>query len=179
MFAGGGGCRPVSRAEDHVVTEYELVPLFDRTPDGAANGVILFDVYFRGAFVGCQRTWAQARAYVDFLQSNDNLSLKASISPFGTMTLYKSRLASNEADKTNYLPHPADDSLVIGGNGHTYAAASLPENAWQFAEAWDILDQLKPDSIPTNVRVWLAGMIAGDLDRAAKERGMSAFDLRD
>jgi hypothetical protein len=52
----------VSRAGDHVVTEYELVPLFDRTPDGAATGIILFDIYFRGAFFGCQRAWTQARA---------------------------------------------------------------------------------------------------------------------
>src|SRR5262245_28802463 len=72
-----------------------------------------------------------------------------------------------------------DDSLVIDENGHTYAAACLPESGWQFAEAWDILDQLKPDSIPINVRLWLAGIIAGALDRVAKERGMSAFDLRD
>jgi hypothetical protein len=38
LFAGGGGCRSVSRAGDHVVTEYELVPLFDRTPNGATGG---------------------------------------------------------------------------------------------------------------------------------------------
>jgi hypothetical protein len=91
-FAGGGDSRSVSRAGDHVVTEYELVPLFDRKPDGAANGIILFDIYFRGAFVGCARTWARARAYVDFLQSNDNLFLKASRSPFGMMNFYKNRL---------------------------------------------------------------------------------------
>jgi hypothetical protein len=179
LFAGGGGCRPVSRAGDHVVTEYELVPLFDRTPDGAATGIILFDIYFRGAFFGCQRAWTQARAYIDFLQANDNLFLKASMSLFGTMTLYKNRLASNETDKTNGKPHPTDDSLLIGDNGHTYAATHLPQNGRQFAEAWDILDQLKPDSIPTNVRVWLAGMIAGSPDRVVKERCMSAFDLRD
>jgi hypothetical protein len=169
----------VSRAGDHVVIEYELVPLFDRTPDGAANGIILFDIYFRGVFVGCQRTWAEARAYVDFLQADDSLFCKASISPFRMMTFYKDRLALNEADKIDYTPHPTDDSLVIGANGHTYAAAHLPESSWQFAEAWEILDQLKPDSIPTNVRVWLAGIIACALDRVTKERSMSAIDLRD
>ena len=67
---------------DHVVTEYELVPLFDRKPDGAANGIILFDIYFHGAFVGCQRTWARARAYIDFLQSDDKLFCDASMNPF-------------------------------------------------------------------------------------------------
>jgi hypothetical protein len=158
------------------VTEYELVPLFDRTPDGAANGIILFDIYYRGAFVGCQRTWAQARAYVDFLQSNDDLFLKASMNPLRMMTIYKNH---REAAKIDYTPHPTNDSLVIGENGHTYAAACLPESGWQFAEAWDILDQLKPDSIPINVRVWLAGMIASALDHVAKERSMSTFDLRD
>jgi len=135
------------------VTEYELVPLFDRTPDGAANGIILFDIYFRGAFVGCQRTSGQAHAYIDFLQSDGSLFLKASMSPFRMMKFYKDRLASNDAAKTDYMPHPTDNSLVIGENGHTYAAACLPESGWQFAEAWDILDQLKPDSIPINVRL--------------------------
>jgi hypothetical protein len=91
------------------VTEYELVPLFDRTPGGAANGIILFNVYYRGIFVGCQRTWAQASAYVDFLQSNDDLFLKASKSPFSTMTIYKNR---REAAKIDYSPHPTDNSLV-------------------------------------------------------------------
>jgi hypothetical protein len=161
------------------VTEYELVPLFDRTPDGTANGIILFDIYFRGAFVGCQRTWAQAHAYIDFLQSADDLFWKAAVRPFRMMKFYKDRLALNVAGKIDYTPHPTDDSLVIDENGHTYAAACLPESGWQFAEAWDILDQLKPDSIPINVRLWLAGIIAGALDRVAKERGMSAFDLRD
>ena len=101
----------VSRVGDHVVTEYELVPLFDRTPDGAANGIILFDIYFRGAFVGCQRTWAQARAYIDFLQSDDNLFCKASMNPFRMMTFYKERLALNGADKIECMPHPADNAL--------------------------------------------------------------------
>jgi hypothetical protein len=169
----------VSRAGDHVVTEYELVPLFDRKPDGAANGIILFDIYFRGAFVGCARTCARARAYVDFLQSNDNLFLKASRSPFGMMNFYKNRLASNKATNIKYRPHTTDSSLVIGDNGHTYAATRLPESGWQFAEAWNILDQLKPDSIPINVRLWLVGMIAGELDRVTKACSVSAFDLRD
>ena len=96
------------------MTEYELVPLFDRTPDGAANGIILFDIYFRGAFVGCQRTSGQAHAYIDFLQSDGSLFLKASMSPFRMMKFYKDRLASNEAAKTDYMPHPTDNSLVIG-----------------------------------------------------------------
>ena len=164
---------------DHVVIEYELVPLFDRTPDGAANGIILFDIYFHGAFVGCQRTWARARAYIDFLQSDDNLFLKASRSPFAMMNFYKNRLTSNKAANINYTPHPTDGSLVIGDNGHTYDATRLPESGWQFAEAWNILDQLKPDSIPINVRLWLVGMIAGELDRVTKACSVSAFDLRD
>jgi hypothetical protein len=157
------------------VTEYELVPLFDRTPGGAANGIILFNIYYRGVFVGCQHTWAQASAYVDFLQSNDDLFLKASKSPFSMMTIYENR---REPVKIDYSLHPTDNSLVVGRNGHTYAAAYLPERAWQFEEAWGILDQLKPDSIQINVRLWLAGMIAGALDRVARERSVSAFDLR-
>ena len=99
-------------------------------PDGGANGIILFDIYFRGAFVGCQRIWAQAHAYIDFLQSCENMFFKASMSPFRMMKFCKDRLALNEAANT---PHPTDDSLVIGENGRTYAAARLPEGGWQFA----------------------------------------------
>ena len=104
-------------------------------PDGGANRIILFDIYFRGAFVGCQRIWAQAHAYIDFLQSYENMFFKASMRPFRMMKFYKDRLALNEAANT---PHPTDDSLVIGENGRTYAAARLPEGGWQFAEAWEI-----------------------------------------
>ena len=126
------------------MTEYELVPLFDRTPDGAANGIGLFDVYFRGAFGGCQRTWAQARAYVDFLQSDDNLFCKASMNPFRIVTFYKDRLVLSGADKIACMPHPTDNALAIGPKSHTCAAAHLPECGWQFAEAQEILDQPKP-----------------------------------
>jgi hypothetical protein len=66
----------------------------------------------------------------------------------------------------------------LAQNGHTYTAAHLPESR-QFAEAWEILDQLKPNSIPINVRLWLASIIAGALDRVTKEHSISAFDLRD
>ena len=161
------------------MTEYELAPFPDRTPDGAANGIVLFDVYFCDDFVGCQRTRAKVRAYIDFLQSVDNLFCKASVDPFRMMTFYKERLALNGADKIEYMPHPTDSALIIGANGHTYEAAHLPESGWQYAEAWEILDQLKPNSIPINVRVWLAGIIAGALERVTKERSMSAIDLRD
>lgn len=95
------------------------------------------------------------------------------------MNFYKNRLASNNATNIKYRPHTTDSSLVIGDNGHTYAATRLPESGWQFAEAWNILDQLKPDSIPINVRLWLVGMIAGELDRVTKACSVSAFDLRD
>ena len=101
------------------------------------------------------------------------------MNPLWMMTFYRDRLALNEADKIDCMAHPTDNELVIGANGHTYAAAHLPESGWQFAEAWEILDQLRPDSIPINVRVWLASIIAGALNRVKKERSMSAIDLRD
>ena len=93
------------------MTEYELAPFPDRTPDGAANGSILFDVYFCDDFVGCQRTRAKVRAYIDFLQSVDNLFCKASVDPFRMMTFYKERLALNGADKIACMPDPADNAL--------------------------------------------------------------------
>jgi hypothetical protein len=60
-----------------------------------------------------------------------------------------------------YTPHPTDPSLVIGDNGHVYAATRLPDTGWQFAESWEILDMVEPGAIPVNVRLYLAGVIAG------------------
>lgn len=64
---------------------------------------------------------------------------------------------------SSYARHPTDDSLVIGDNGHVYAATRLPETGWHFEIAWGILDTVKPGVIPVNVRLLLAGQIAGAL----------------
>lgn len=62
-----------------------------------------------------------------------------------------------------YTRHPTDESSVIGQNGHTYAATRLPETGWEFAQAWGILDLLRPDAIPIDARLFLCGLIAGAL----------------
>jgi hypothetical protein len=68
-----------------------------------------------------------------------------------------------------YRPHPIDDSLVIGDNGRIYAATRLPESHWSTAEAWAILDMLPPDAIKDELRLFLAGVIAGRLQTYAKD----------
>jgi hypothetical protein len=66
---------------------------------------------------------------------------------------------------------PTDDpSIVLGENGHHYAATRLPETAWNVREAWEILDTLAPGVIPVDARMLLAGLIAGALERVAGQR---------
>jgi hypothetical protein len=69
-----------------------------------------------------------------------------------------------------YSRHPSDPSLVIGDNGHVYATTRLPESGWNMREAWEILDALPPGAISVVARLFLAGLIAGALERIARER---------
>jgi hypothetical protein len=48
---------------------------------------------------------------------------------------------------------------------HTYPD-NFPKGAhWAVDEAWDILDKIKPGLIPDDVRIYLAGAIAGVIMR--------------
>jgi hypothetical protein len=49
------------------MTRYRLDPLFDRTPDGAVKGIIRFDIYLDGRFVGSRRTHGLCHDYLDEL----------------------------------------------------------------------------------------------------------------
>lgn len=49
------------------MTRYRLDPIFDRTPDGAVKGIIRYDIYLDGHFVGSRRTHAQCHKYLDEL----------------------------------------------------------------------------------------------------------------
>lgn len=70
----------------------------------------------------------------------------------------------------NYEPHPSDLSLVIGDNGHSYPSRHTPDSGnWAAAEAWAILDTLKPGRIPPDVRCYLAGAIAAVLMKRGDE----------
>ncbi len=48
-------------------TRYCLDPVFDRTPDGAVIGIIRYDIYLDGRFVGSRRTHAQCHNLLDEL----------------------------------------------------------------------------------------------------------------
>ena len=49
------------------MTRYRLDPVFDRTPDGAVNGIIRYDIYLDGCFVGSRSKHAQCHALLDEL----------------------------------------------------------------------------------------------------------------
>ena len=51
------------------MTRYRLDPIFDRTPDGAVKGIIRYDIYLDGHFVGSRRTHAMCHQYLDELMS--------------------------------------------------------------------------------------------------------------
>jgi hypothetical protein len=48
---------------------------------------------------------------------------------------------------------------------HTYPLFSGPGTSWSLTEAWTIVDRLKPGVLTNDERDFLAGMIAGTLDR--------------
>lgn len=61
-------------------------------------------------------------------------------------------------------------------NKHTYPSLYPPQAHWSLAEAWKILDSVKPGSVLSDdVRAFLAGQIAGALIRLKRE----ASDARD
>ena len=49
------------------MTRYRLDPVFDRTPDGAVKGIIRYDIYLHGHFVGSRRWHALCHDYLDEL----------------------------------------------------------------------------------------------------------------
>jgi len=49
------------------MTRYRLDPVFDRTTDGAIKGIIRYDIYLDGRFVGSRRTHALCHEYLDEL----------------------------------------------------------------------------------------------------------------
>ena len=49
------------------MTRYRLDPVFDRTPDGAVKGIIRYDIYLDGHFVGSRRRHALCHTYLDEL----------------------------------------------------------------------------------------------------------------
>ena len=52
---------------------------------------------------------------------------------------------------------------------HTYPSRYPPGVHWATDEAWRILDAVKPGLVSDDVRAFLCGMIAGTLQRVAKE----------
>ena len=59
------------------MTRYRLDPVFDRTPDGAVKGIIRYDIYLDGYFVGSRSKHAQCHAYLDELMHSTSESGRA------------------------------------------------------------------------------------------------------
>jgi hypothetical protein len=55
------------RTLESAMTRYRLDPVFDRMPDGAVNGIIRYDIYLDGHFVGSRRTHGLCHDYLDEL----------------------------------------------------------------------------------------------------------------
>jgi len=53
---------------------------------------------------------------------------------------------------------------------HEYPGGYEPGSHWSLDAAWEILDHIKPGLIPMDVRCWLAGAIAGRMERERQER---------
>jgi hypothetical protein len=49
------------------MTRYRLDPVFDRTLDGAVKGIIRYNIYLDGHFVGSRRRHALCHEYLDEL----------------------------------------------------------------------------------------------------------------
>jgi hypothetical protein len=52
------------------MTRYRLDPVFDRTLDGAVKGIIRYDIYLDGHFVGSRHKHALCHRYLDELISS-------------------------------------------------------------------------------------------------------------
>jgi len=53
------------------MTRYRLDPVFDRTPDGAVKGIIRYDIYLDGYFVGSRSKHALCHEYLDELMPSN------------------------------------------------------------------------------------------------------------
>jgi hypothetical protein len=53
---------------------------------------------------------------------------------------------------------------------HTYPPQYAPGRSWVWDEAWGILDTLTPGTLPEDIRILLAGMIAGTLMRLSGQQ---------
>ena len=59
------------------MTRYRLDPVFDRTPDGAVKGIIRYDIYLDGYFVGSRSKHAQCHDFLDELMRSTSESGRA------------------------------------------------------------------------------------------------------
>jgi hypothetical protein len=53
------------------MTRYRLDPVFDRTSDGAVKGIVRYDIYLDGRFVGSRRKHALCHAYLEELMPSN------------------------------------------------------------------------------------------------------------
>ncbi len=78
------------------MTRYRLDPVFDRTPDGAVKGIIRYDIYLDGFFVGSRGKHAQCHALLDELMRPSSESNRGS----ATIHELRHRVAPREAGES-------------------------------------------------------------------------------
>jgi hypothetical protein len=61
--------RQIATTRRIAMSRYRLDPVFDRTPDGAIKGIIRYEIYLDGLYVGSRRTHAQCHDHLDQLMS--------------------------------------------------------------------------------------------------------------
>ena len=67
------------------MTRYRLDPVFDRTSDRAVKGILRYDIYLNGCFVGSRSKHAQCHAFLDeLMRSTSEVRPRCSDDPSAT-----------------------------------------------------------------------------------------------
>jgi hypothetical protein len=86
------------------MTRYRLDPVFDRTPDGAVKGIIRYDIYLDGHFVGSRLRHALCHDYLN------ELILSTPESGHATATIHELRCRAERMPST---PKPGRATATI------------------------------------------------------------------
>jgi len=81
------------------MTRYQLDPVFDRTPEGAVKGIIRYDIYLDGHFVGSRRTHAQCHEYLDELMPSTSKPGSASATVYELRRCVDASKRRRDADR--------------------------------------------------------------------------------
>ena len=101
------------------MTRYRLDPVFDRTPDGAVKGIIRYDIYLDGHFVGSRRTHALCHHFLDELMPSISKPGRASA------TIHELHRHMLVDDSTSHLKRRSLPIVLRGRLTHRQSAKRL------------------------------------------------------